>query len=412
MIGFSRSASGRRVGRGVLYRQSVVALTAGTLVTAAFVIPAQTDRITLSVRRPTTAQPLDFDATSRLGVTLVVSADGVEHRYRGQVTGGTRVIEGEGEAPAYQLVITPTWGFFGATSGLPKRLGETCTLYTARLELERLAGSITTLVELIHGTSAAPAVPFSQTVAFDTATDAQETTGDGVLSLSHTATGSDLAAFAGVEIFAGTTTSTSVTYAGTGMTEAWDFTYATSNGNAGYRLAGPTAGAQTVTSTIGDTTPDRHFLGVISMTGVDQTTPVGTPATANGTTSPATVTVGSVGADDLVVDNMKVFATPTIGADQTESYNDIGGAQNVRGATQPGTAGGVMSWTFTNATWGTGAIAFKPSAAAAAPPMLPLLGVGMLLADQTPITRRAWGQRLGLAGVLSWLSLGRAWWGR
>ena len=220
--------------------------------------------------------------------------------------------------------------------------------------------------------------------AFDTATSAQELSGDGVLSLTHTAGGADRAAHAGVGIIAsaGQQDSTSVTYGGTSMTEMTDTPFGVNSGQATYRLAGPATGAQTVTSTITDATPFTHFLGVISLTGVDQTTPVGTPVSATGTVSPATVTVASVGADDLVVDNVMLGAAlvaPVVGADQTERWSQseaLNGGEG-RGSTQPGTAGGVMSWTFTTDPgddWGIAAVAFKPVAAAA--------GWGGLLSSQ------------------------------
>lgn len=211
-------------------------------------------------------------------------------------------------------------------------------------------------------------------VAFGSATSAQELSGDGVLSLTHTENGANRAAFAGVGIIATNAeqNSTGVTYGGTAMTEMTDTPVGFNTGQATYRLAGIATGAQTVTSTIVDTTPFTHFLGVISMTDVDQTTPVGTPVSATGTLSPATVTVGSVGADDLVVDNLMLggaLAAPAIGADQTQRYTESeapNGGEG-RGSTQPGTAGGVMSWTFALNPidgWGIGAVAFKPAAAA------------------------------------------------
>ena len=118
------------------------------------------------------------------------------------------------------------------------------------------------------------------------------------------------------------------------------------------------------------------------MTGVHQTTPVGTPVTAEGTSTTATVTVGSVGADDLLVSNLYSGWNGAIpGASETEQWEQIHSAV-VTGAgnTQLGSAGGVMSNTQTLAgfsdDWILGAVAFKPAAAGAAAG--PLIGPNIL----------------------------------
>jgi len=174
------------------------------------------------------------------------------------------------------------------------------------------------------------------------------------------------------------------------MTEVWDQTTDVNSNlfNAGYHWPGGStvpSGSQTVTATIGAGTTSIQFIQVITMTGVHQTTPVGTAATeASFHTSPWSVTVGSVGADDLVVDNGCFFGTgtPAVGANQTNPANnqqvDAGGTVFSRASYQDGVDGGVMSWSQTGSIDGfLGAIAFKPAAAGAA--AVPI-GHGMLLA--------------------------------
>jgi hypothetical protein len=216
----------------------------------------------------------------------------------------------------------------------------------------------------------APDVPFRSTVAFDAATDIIVISdADGIISLTHTSTGSDRGVFAkeaNVQTAAGSL-STSTTYAGTLMVEMWDEVYATEWGHAGYRLAGQATGAQTVTNTL-PAARDYHGFGVISMTGVDQTTPVGTAAFANGNSTTPSVTVTGVGADDLVVDGLSfdgyAGGTLTVGALQTERFRELNAALLLAGSTQLGADGGVMSWSNTVAgIWGLGAVAFKPAAA-------------------------------------------------
>jgi len=255
------------------------------------------------------------------------------------------------------------------------RIGEKGTDVRAYLELERLEGDFESEVTLDSFTAPAPRVRVKNSVAFDAATGATEEAGDGVLSLSHTSTGSNLGGFVGngnVEApFAAETTS--VTWGGSGMTEQWDITTGV-EGNSGYTIAGQTSGSQTVTTTFNNA-PIWQSLGVISMTGVEQTTPVGTAATATGNggggSATPSVTVGSVGADDLICDNVW-YATEGVasaGANQTERYNtDYSGQRFSRGSTQSGADGGVMSWTGgLMFEWILGAIAFKPSASAAGP---------------------------------------------
>ena len=160
----------------------------------------------------------------------------------------------------------------------------------------------------------------------------------------------------------------STTYGGVSMTELWDQVNSNDAAyfHAGYALAGISSGASTVTNTI-SSTPGRQAFGVITMTGVDQTTPAGTAVVTDVAINDISVTVASVGADDLVCDNLWSRGGVTIGADQTLRNTDepLVGILRFRQSTQPGTAGGVMSWSSgSGETSALGAVAFKPAAAA------------------------------------------------
>lgn len=355
-----------------------------------------TSAITVKLRRPTTAQPLNWNANSTVRVSLVFIVDGVEYRCVGHVTGGFRYADPPLNTiaiPEYRLTYNPTVLFSdkareyiktatpdrdGFYNDVPlTRLGELGSTVQGYLLLERVRGTINTVVTVAATMEApAPTVRTKNSVAFDAVSQADETAGDGVLSVSHTSSGSNRAVFAGSSnSFGAAHTSASMTYGGTGMTEMWDLDFNVF-GNAGYRLAGQATGVQTVTSTLDANDVADHALGVVSMTGVDQTSPVGTPASATGSSGTASVTVGSVGADDLVVDQVVWNAsTPTIGADQTQRYSVDGGGGFLitRGSTQPGTAGGVMSWTASSSDWGIGAVAFKPAAGKGPPLSRPML---------------------------------------
>ena len=297
-------------------------------------------------------------------VSIVVTVDGEEYVATGQTSG---------YGGAYAL----RWGLpVMVRGGRILRLGETArSRLTAHVRVERLRGhGALDLRRLLATTAPTPRFTLHNSVAFDAASVVNEDGGDGVVSVSHTSTGSDRAVFAANGNRwdgNGAVASTSMTYGGTGMTEMWDFIYdvATQLAQAGYRLAGQATGAQSVVSTLAGAAVE-HSLQVISMTGVDQTTPVGTPQTATGTVGPATVTVTGVAADDMVVDNYfsgGAGDTFTVGANQTQRNTNDAGSSVIRGSTQSGADGGVMSWILTSGDreYGIGAVAFKVAAAGA-----------------------------------------------
>ena len=380
MIGFSRISTGRNWRKVTLASAVVVALNGVTtsVQSSTFTVPPLTAEIKLRVQRPTTLAPLVWDSSGVVEVSLVMVIDGQEHRCAGRVSGGIKLNKLGEEIPEYVLTYKPTKILQG---GVCRRLGElaTTTPSTAYVRLERISGiANTTLISAEVIEAPRPEWIPHNSVAFDAATDGNETGGDGVMSITHTAAGSDRAAFASNGNGAGTPqASTSITYAGNAMTEMWDLgPFATYFRTAGYRLAGaanvPT-GAQTITSTLAGAA-DEHAMGVITMTGVDSTTPVGTAATATGVFPDvsATVTVGSVGADDLVIDGLFIgdagstSPTATAGADQTgRNAEPILTFEWLGQSSQPGTAGGVMSWACSAGTdgWAIGAVAFKPAAA-------------------------------------------------
>ena len=363
-----------KVASAVIVEKRDIELNDGTknIATIETDIDSQAESLTVRIALPTTASPLAWDESGTMKVNIILEVDGTEYRATGQVTGGIHTNpKTSEESTHYIITYSPPWGFFGARSGDAKRLGETKTgTYTARLELERISGNISTDVEMTYTIASAPAVQFHSSVAFDNVSSAQEIDGDGVLSVSHTSSGSNQAVFVGVGGFSFNGGSLgAATYAGTGMDEMWDAVFQTDFSHAGYQLAGQTTGPQTVTSDLVSTDLTGHTIGVISMTGVDQTTPVGTPTATSGTTANPSVTVSDVGADDLVVENFVANANegPTIGADQDLRYDELDGDTftlfiDAFGSTQLGSDGGVMSWTMGAETWGLGAVAFKPAA--------------------------------------------------
>lgn len=363
-----------------------------------------TSSITVRLRRPTTAQPLNWNASSTVRVSLVFIVDGTEYRCVGTASGGVRTGAKGEDMTEYSLIYNPTV-LFGDTSreyiktatkdmegfynDVPlTRLGETGSTVQGYLLLERVRGTIQTVITVAATAEApAPKIRYKNSVAFDAATTLYETGGDGVLSGSHTSSGSNLAVFAGGSIVSfsmNDPTSASCSYGGAGMSERWDAPFATNYNQFGYTLAGQAAGSQTVTSTLDDATPYEHSCVVISMTGVDQTTPTGTPNTATGNSTTPSVTVAGTVTDGLVVDNMACASVgvSSAGANQTQrgTHAGAGGFMSGASSTQSGASGGVMSWNLTgSADWSIGAIEFKPVAAVGGttPHRLLMMGCGI-----------------------------------
>jgi len=350
-----------------------IALSASTpvIVVAPVPIGAETESIIIRLRRATSLSPLAWVKSAKLRITISVMIDGIEYICQGSTSGGIRKDRFGADAPEYTLtyglpvVMTPD----GA-----RRIGQIGKNITASVRVERLGGDISSEILSFSTTEAPPPIwELRHSVAYDTASSASEEYGDGVVSVTHTTSviGSNVAAFAGVTNYGGPAYNGAVTFNAVAMTELWDTVYLTEHGGAGYRIAGQATGAKTVTSTLTGS-PGQQILGVISMTEVHQTTPVGTAATATGTTNAPSVTSADAAADDLVVDNLAAFSdgAATVGASQTQRYGVVLSAlARGHGSTQAGVDGGVMSWSIGAGTiygWILGAVAFKPAAAGGA----------------------------------------------
>lgn len=343
------------------------------MVTAPIALDPQTASIAVRLRLPTAAAKLAWRDTGVVQVTIVITADGKELRYRGgEFKGGTYLhYRTKEEIPEYTFRATPTFGYWNAREGYPKRLGETCkTAYTAHVELECLAGSVQTELSVDTVIAEAPRQLFHSSISIDAKSSAEEVPASGTtLSLSHTSSGTNRAAWVCSH---GSNdprpSASSMTYDGVAMTEQGDLATGGSFARLGaYSIAGQGTGALTVENTMTGVVGGEQTLIVVSLNGVDQSTPTGTAVTGSGTTTPATVTVGSVGSTDLVMDAViQDFTTLTVGADQTEEQRESIGlfAIGLAVSSQPGTAGGVMSWTLGGASantfgWAQVAVAFK-----------------------------------------------------
>lgn len=366
--------------------------TGKVLLSPRITVDRLTSALQIRIARPTTGGKVVMDPGSKLAVKLFMFVDGVMYKLGGFCSGGIREDQ-DGEIPEYVLEWAPpvlmgekarefmrtaTRDAEGYYNDVPlSRLGETGTVIEAQVSVELRRGpAVQTQITLCATEEAeAPRVRTKNSAAFDAQSSAREVTGDGVLSVTHTNVGStDLAAlaFSGNSNFPGVPPDiSSLTYGGVSMaTSEWNETFfgdfSRSNGRS---LAAPATGAQTVVCTLA-ASPTAQIIGVITATGVNQSDVCGTVATAGGNSDPVSVMVGSVGADDLVVDLAIADETTelTAGADQTRRWTQLMSAgSRMQCSTQAGSAGGLMTWTgiVLAADWKTWGIAFNTAAASA-----------------------------------------------
>jgi hypothetical protein len=191
------------------------------------------------------------------------------------------------------------------------------------------------------------------------------------LTISHATAGSNRLMLVGVSIhnYASETVS-SITYNGVALIQVGSSTNAMDSRVEIWRLIAPPTGTYDVVITFSAELSSAARAGVMTFTGVNQTTPLGTFASAIGSASPATVNVTSA-ANELVFDTVgsEGPSSPfslTVGAGQTQRWNSaIMGYDRflAAGSTEPGAASVTMSWTIVPAAsvpWAIGAVPIKP----------------------------------------------------
>lgn len=205
-------------------------------------------------------------------------------------------------------------------------------------------------------------------------------TSSGSPTKAHTCTGSNLALYVLIaERF--NTAVTGVTYAGVALTRIQQLNDGNVETTNIYRLVAPATGTNNVV--ISQSASHDLCYTIVSLTGVDQSTPEGTIVSGVGNSTAPTHTA-SAATDDLVIDLVAWYKsgtqTATVGSGQTERSNQSLGTIGGAVSTEPGAASVVMDWTLSGATnWNHAAVPVK--AAAAAPPAtgprdLLLLGAG------------------------------------
>ena len=209
-------------------------------------------------------------------------------------------------------------------------------------------------------------------------TDSQttgSTTGSG-LTVSHTSSGDDRLMLVSVSMAnPGSRTVSDISYNGTMLT----FVGAHANGSNEARvevwaLVAPDLGAHDVVVTLSGANSAGTVVGVTSFTGVDQTTPLGTFASAGGDSSNPGVNVSS-GEDELVYAAITIESGSNYnlspGSGQSELWDLHRIDANSGASVEDGAASVNMSWSFgDNNQWAVGAISIRPTVATNFPPTI------------------------------------------
>lgn len=184
---------------------------------------------------------------------------------------------------------------------------------------------------------------------------------------SHTCTGSNLLLLVSV-VVPSAVTITSVTYNAVSMTSVGSADNASGGKVQIFRLINPATGANSVV-----VTPDHNgpaAAGAISFTGVDQTTPLGTPATATGNSATPSVSVtsatGEMAYDSIVSTTGGLVYTAGAGQTERHAANNPAFDVRLRSSTEAGAATVVMDWSVTGAfQWASIGVSVMPSAGTA-----------------------------------------------
>jgi hypothetical protein len=131
-------------------------------------------------------------------------------------------------------------------------------------------------------------------------------------------------------------------------------------------LDNPTSGTNTSSVTISGLTAGNDILSATAttLTGTDTCASIAKKNTAEaGSGTALTVTVSSVVGSEIVVDvACGGSSISSVGADQTQrtlnNFSDLNSCGNIATSTQPGSSGGVMSWTLSASdAWAMAALA-------------------------------------------------------
>jgi hypothetical protein len=235
------------------------------------------------------------------------------------------------------------------------------------------------------------ALPAHGAIAVD---DTSSGSGAGDITVEHTTSGANRLMLVGISIGADNVrpSITSVKYNGddltlvgtddhwSGYTKMWI-----------YRLVAPDTGTHDLVVDYSANPTVGSVVGVMTFTGVDQGTPLGTFVSADGENDNATVDVSSA-SGELVFDTVATSwgALNAAGTGQTERWSMTyggGGDSEGRGSTEAGASTVTMSWSldYSGQGWAIGAVPIKPTANTAPDaPTIDNYNTGAWTTDDTP----------------------------
>ncbi|MCP4857295.1 MAG: DUF4347 domain-containing protein, partial [Fuerstiella sp.] len=208
-------------------------------------------------------------------------------------------------------------------------------------------------------------------VAVDATSTGTVAKGNSSDTISHTTSGSDRLMLVGISFGEDKGDSvSSVTYNGTSLTlvGARDNSDTATARVEIWKLVAPVTGTHNVVVNISGTSHEGATIGVMTFTGVNQTTAVGSFASAQGDSSSPSATVSSA-ADEIVFgvaafdDSSNWNFSP--GAGQTERWDLFTDKTNGAGSTEAGAASVVTSWSVGSShKWAAGGVSIKKANAA------------------------------------------------
>jgi len=161
-------------------------------------------------------------------------------------------------------------------------------------------------------------------------------------------------------------TVTGVTYNGTSLTQVGTVNNSDDARVCIYSLVAPDSGTHNVIINFSDALNDGAIAGVVTFTGVDQSTPLGTFASSTGDDStPATVNISSASGELVfgVVSSEYEALTASSGQNQHWNMSISGADTNGAGGTDAGAPTVTMSWSLDPSYnhWAIGGVSIKPS---------------------------------------------------
>ena len=201
-------------------------------------------------------------------------------------------------------------------------------------------------------------------IAFDAVSTTTNNMNDPA-TFSHTCTGSNLVLTLGFSFDTPPTLSSAPTYNSVSMTQVNSLLFLSNNKRLyQYYLINPSTGANTVSIDLSAANAGLH-AGAVSFSGANQTTqPDGNATASAAETNAPSVNVTTSFANTIVIDCLYMGNTSsaTVGASQTQRWNELAPTSRHCGSTEPTTSPATvtMSWTLGTATgWGIGAMGVR-----------------------------------------------------